>query len=351
MTTQDIKNLCVYCNTPYVEGTAYCGNCGRSVVGGNTRTTLQGTDQSNFQFPLSTPGSSDYLTPPTGFMVPVAPAKPSEISRKVIIFSAIILLLLLFVGAGLFEFAYQLGRNSVLTGAASQGTRGVSGTSVANVNASNTAAAATQTAGAGLTQTAEATATSPSSSPTAQPTLVAPSGTVVYQENGSDGWQGWALSSDWRKVANNKLLSDDGSAGSNQAGPSAIPPYTIPAGVQNFAIVANVTMPQPLNNAHFSLTACGRTTSNGWQGYEGLENGGQAFIFANSNTLAQTNFNPGTGPHTYRLEVRGNVITLYIDNALVVQATDNTFLPCGSQVGMVSSQAIVHVSSFQVIKL
>jgi len=173
----------------------------------------------------------------------------------------------------------------------------------------------------------------------------------VYQENGSDGWQGWALSSDWRRVANNKLLSDDGSAGSNQSGPSAIPPYTIPAGVQNFAIVANVTMPQPLNNAHFSLTACGRTTSNGWQGYEGLENGGQAQIFANSNELAQTDFNPGTGPHTYRLEVRGNVITLYIDNALVVQATDNTFLPCGSQVGMVSSQAIVHVSSFQVIRL
>ena len=167
MTTQDIKNLCGYCNTPYVAGTAYCGNCGRPVVGGGTRTTLQGTDQSNFQFQQSTPGSSSYLTPPTGFVVPAVAAKTSGISRKAIIFSAIILLLLLlFVGAGLFEFAYQLGRNSVLTGIASQGTRGVSETPAANVNASNTAVAATQTAGADLTQTAGATSTTASSSPT-----------------------------------------------------------------------------------------------------------------------------------------------------------------------------------------
>ncbi len=336
MTTRDITQICPFCNSPYAPGTVYCGACGRPVLGVNDKTTQQ--------FSTSMPTSSPYLTPQPFSPVPVGTQKPFWTSRKIFIFSAIVCLLLLLIGGGLFEVAYQLGKNSVETRNTPPGSTKVSGTLPANAGATNTAAVATPT-------TIPTTATTLTPSLTPSPTHVSQPGTVLYQEDGSDGWQGWALSSDWRIVDNNKLLSDDGSAGSNQAGPSAIPPFTIPAGVQNFAVEANITLPQPLYNAHFSLTACGSTASSGWQGYEGLETGDTALIFADHNNLAQTNFNPGTGPHLYRLEIKGNVITLYIDHALVVQATDNTFLPCGSQVGMVSSLAIVHVSSFKVIQL
>lgn len=334
MTTRDIQQLCPTCNSPYSPGAMYCGNCGHPVLGVNDKTTQQ--------FSTSMLTSSPYLTSQP-FHALTGVQKPFWTSRKIAIFSTILFFLLLLIGGGLFEVAYQLGKNSAQPGNAFPGSTKVSGTTPVSTDATNTPALATPTA---IVSTSTPTLAS-----TPAPTHVSQPGTVLYQENGSDGWQGWALSSDWRVVDNNKLLSDDGSAGSNQAGPSAIPPFTIPAGVQNFAIEANVTLPQTLYDAHFSLTACGSTVSSGWQGYEGLETGSTAMIFADHNQLAQTNFDPGTGPHLYRLEIRGNVITLYIDHALVVQATDNTFLPCGSQVGMVSSLAIVHVSSYRIIEL
>jgi hypothetical protein len=336
MTTRDIQQLCPTCNSPYTPGAVYYGICGRPVLGVNDKTTQQ--------FSTSMPTSSPYFTSQSFSPVPAGMQKPFWTTRKIFIFSAIMFLLLLLIGGGLFEVAYQLGKNSVQTGNTPPGSTGASGTIPANTGVTSTPTLATPT-------TIPATASASTPTPTPSPMYVSQPGTVLYQENGSDGWQGWALSSDWRIVNNNKLLSDDGSAGSNQAGPSAIPPFTIPAGVQNFAIEASITLPQALSNAHFSFTACGSTASSGWQGYEGLETGGTALIFADHNLLAQTNFDPGTEPHLYRLEIKGNIVTLFIDHALVVQATDNTFLPYGSQVGVVSSLAIVHVSSFKVIQL
>ena len=333
MTTRDIQQLCPTCNSPYTPGATYCGICGRPVSGVNDKTTQQ--------FSTSMPASSLYFTSQPFTTAGVQ--KPFWTSRKTGLFSAILLLLLLLIGGGLFEVAYQLGKNSVQPGNTSPGSAKISSTTPVNSDVTNTPAIATSMI--------PVSASTPTLASTPAPTHISQPGTVLYQENGSDGWQGWALSSDWRIVDNNSLLSDDGSAGSNQAGPSAIPPFTIPTGVQNFAVEANITLPQTLSNAHFSLTACGSTASSGWQGYEGLETGGTAMIFADHNQLAQTNFDPGTGSHLYLLEIKGNVITLYIDHALVVQATDNTFLPCGSQVGMVSSLAIVHVSSFKIIQL
>ena len=107
-----------------------------------------------------------------------------------------------------------------------------------------------------------------------------------------------------------------------------------------------------MSNAHVSITACGSTTTNGWQGYEGvISSDNQAQIFADHDQLAHTDFNPNQNLYMYRLEVRGNVISLFVNGGLVVQAADNKFLPCGSQIGIVSSLAVIHVSSFGVILL
>lgn len=178
---------------------------------------------------------------------------------------------------------------------------------------------------------------------------------IVFQEDGSNGWQDWVFTSDWRTVDNNKLLINDGSKGSNQEGPSAIPPYSLPQGIQNFAIEVGITVPQIRSQTHFSIIACGSTTESGWQGYEGLmafdSRATTAQIFVSHEEMARIRFDPGTGLHIYRLNIRGNVIAMLIDNALIAQATDNKFLPYGNQVGIVSSLAVIHVNSFKVILL
>lgn len=183
-----------------------------------------------------------------------------------------------------------------------------------------------------------------------------PTGTVLYQEDGSDGWQGWALSPDWKTVENNTLLINDGSHVNNFLGPTAIAPYTIPNSVQNFAIETTITSPQPQGDTHFSITSCGSTADSGWQGYEALfayvyTGSHEVQIFANRDRLATANFDPGTNQHNYRIEVKGNVITVFIDHAQVAQATDNKFITCGRQVGLLSSLVVLRVSSFKVIVL
>ncbi len=180
-------------------------------------------------------------------------------------------------------------------------------------------------------------------------------GIVLYQEDGSDNWKGWKLASDWKIVDNGILIRSDGSAASNEAGPSAIPPFSLPKGVQGFAIETTIAAPQPQNSTHFSITACGSMTNTSWQGYEGTiarDPGAiTTLIFVGHTQLVRTQFDPGTGPHTYRLEIRKNVITLFVDHVLVSKATDYASLPCGTQVGLVSSWAVILVSSFKVFAL
>ena len=74
------------------------------------------------------------------------------------------------------------------------------------------------------------------------------------------------------------------------------------------------------------------TTSNGWQGYIGTVyvacNNGNNLLALNTDNMNNVNltsapFNPGTGFHTYRVEVRGNEVSL-LDN--------------GTQIGSASSQ-------------
>ncbi len=210
----------------------------------------------------------------------------------------------------------------------------------------------TGTIQAGTTATIVASTPSPTIIPCSKPC-------VVYQENGSDGWQGWALSTDWRVVDNNKLLSNDGSGGSSPGrGPSAIAPYSLPQGSQNFAIEVGITVPQTMNYLqHVLVTMCGSTTSDGWQGYAGLIGheeyapNSEAGIFADHERLAKTDFDPNGALHTYRIEVKGNVISLFVDQARVVQGTDNKFLPCGGQIGIASALTVVHISSFKVTLL
>ena len=69
-----------------------------------------------------------------------------------------------------------------------------------------------------------------------------------------------------------------------------------------------------------------------------------------TNLIAKTNFEPGTGWHSYRVEVQGTSIRLLVDGALLLETTDSRYLS-GGQVGLWSSGTQINVRSFKVIKL
>jgi hypothetical protein len=72
--------------------------------------------------------------------------------------------------------------------------------------------------------------------------------------------------------------------------------------------------------------------------------------YSSLNSLASAHFDPGFSMHTYRAEVKGNTIKLFIDGGLLASATDNQYLDAG-QVGLYSSFVQVDVTSFKVIAL
>jgi hypothetical protein len=67
-------------------------------------------------------------------------------------------------------------------------------------------------------------------------------------------------------------------------------------------------------------------------------------------TLDVRPFRPRTDWHHYRVEVRGNTVTVFIDGAFALKATDNTYLG-GRKVGLWSNRCQISVRSFEVAAL
>jgi hypothetical protein len=97
----------------------------------------------------------------------------------------------------------------------------------------------------------------------------------------------------------------------------------------------------------------------GWQGYiptvyVACNNGnGLAAIDADNvynGDLTSAPLNPGSGFHTYRVEVKYNMIRLLVDGAQLLSVTDNRYIT-GEQVGLWSYDAQLNVSSFKVVAL
>src|SRR5438067_2961431 len=126
MAIENVDIACPFCGVHNPHGAVFCGRCGRSFQAGTGKMTIQ-----------LPPNTSAGAYP----VFPVTPAKAFWTQRKIIIFSATVIMLLLFIGTSLFALAYQLGRNSVQTGTSPFGnTTGNSGTSPAN-NTANIATA------------------------------------------------------------------------------------------------------------------------------------------------------------------------------------------------------------------
>ena len=68
------------------------------------------------------------------------------------------------------------------------------------------------------------------------------------------------------------------------------------------------------------------------------------------NPLAESPFKPHAAWHTYRVEVKGNTITVRIDGGVVFQVTDNKYLAAG-RIGLWSDRCQISVRNFKIILL
>jgi DUF1365 family protein len=75
-------------------------------------------------------------------------------------------------------------------------------------------------------------------------------------------------------------------------------------------------------------------------------NGDRGFA-TNQGMLQYQAYQPDTQTHTFRVEVFGNTIKLFIDGTLVVSTTDNSYTQ--GRVGLRAVYADINVSSFKVI--
>lgn len=208
-------------------------------------------------------------------------------------------------------------------------------------------------------QTTVAT-TPPAPSPTSPS---APDPVLPYRADWSTGVAGWTGSDDWAAV-NGTLLSR-GSDRGNQAG--IIAPLNL-GGIDSYAVEAEIQANRNSDAGALSgLASYGvvvRVQDDG-SGYGiGSCQSAGIFICAPDQPASKVvgiwadegdtalDIRPSSGGddwHLYRIEVRGNNLTVYVDGSYALSATDNTYLT--GDVGLWSNRVQISVRSFEVTPL
>jgi hypothetical protein len=170
--------------------------------------------------------------------------------------------------------------------------------------------------------------------------------TALYQADWSGGLAGWPGAFGW-KVLNGMLLNDGANddwqnwiAAPYEPGAAGIADYVVEAEIQvvgephcgSFGIVVR----EAYRPGFYHVGTCA------WL---------EAFVRTkDGDTIAAKSIRPDNEWHTYRAEVKGNVVRFLIDGAVIAEATDNRYLT-GGRVGLWSDQIQVSVRSFRVIAL
>src|ERR1051326_7990800 len=183
MTTVNTKT-CSNCGAKCGAPDVFCGNCGRSFTSSaeNHPTPLiEGLQQMPITPRLYSPG----VKTPTSSVYTLQPSPRS--ARNKIYLIVVPLLALILISVGILVGIQLVKSKQQGTTSNTPSSENQSGTLPTNANTAVTNAAL-----------------SPTPSPTATP--IPKPGTILYQENGSDNWQGWALSSDWKVVFQGLLI-------------------------------------------------------------------------------------------------------------------------------------------------
>jgi hypothetical protein len=200
----------------------------------------------------------------------------------------------------------------------------------------------------------------PTPEPTNTPSAPQP-GQVLYQADWSSGRNAWSLPQGWDTVSG-ELVNDGTKADATQfAHAPMITPYTANYAVE--ADIQDVRAGLSCNATAFGLSVRGDSSGDyrvGMVDSVSIVGNTTAFFFDHGSSdtcpsyyyyaFAKATYSLDTNWHTYRVEVRGNNISLLIDGQSVIETTDNHHLTSNS-VGLWSNGRVINVRSFKVIAL
>jgi hypothetical protein len=210
--------------------------------------------------------------------------------------------------------------------------------------------------------------------PTPNPCSTKPnSGTVLYQADWSKDTNGWIGAGDWTALNGALVTAGDGTPpifASYHPGDNCIADYAIEAKItvikyndqqeDGFGLVARATSDgggytlSICAKEHYAfgsiVASCADDTGAAQNIYKALLLVGQNFPDGGT-VLGGQAYKAHVVQHVYRLEVKANTITAFIDgNRVIGPVTDNTYLS-GGQVGVYSENTQLSLDSFQVIAL
>lgn len=171
---------------------------------------------------------------------------------------------------------------------------------------------------------------------------------LLYREDGSDNWNGWTGSSDWKVI--NGMLQNDGISTNGFTAPTIIvSPYKV-SGTDDYAIEATIQVVSFPNTGYvpsfeIGIRGNGSTSNNDWQGYWAEVSEAQLSLASGYGP-----FQPGNNWHTYRLEAKGNSLKVFVDGTYIAGANSNEY-PTGGQSGLGSLNTQLKVNSFKVFAI
>jgi hypothetical protein len=175
----------------------------------------------------------------------------------------------------------------------------------------------------------------------AEPQVTDGPGVLYETGTGKGSFEGWSLTPDWKHLT--ELLLNDGTGSCFSIAPSFAPYKPTSADV-----VVEAQIQVLKNGCGFGVVV----RADGDKGYAaGVDVNGNTYIWYRSGGNAVVEgqaFKPGSEWHTYRVEVKGNTITLSIDNAVMASLIDNRFISAGS-VGLWSRSYQLEVQNFKVM--
>jgi len=168
-----------------------------------------------------------------------------------------------------------------------------------------------------------------------------PENDVLYEiSDWSSGISGWAAAGQWKTAAG--MLVTDGTSDS-----FAVAPVDL-TGYPDYAVECEVQIIDPEDETVVALLA---RMINGVAYYGGFDGAQSRMVVGyEASQLGSAPFVLDSQWHTYRLEVRGNTIKLFLERAEVARAMDNRALEPGT-VGIYCGSGQINVRSFRVLAL
>jgi hypothetical protein len=177
---------------------------------------------------------------------------------------------------------------------------------------------------------------------------------ILYETGvGKGEFQGWSLPSNWKHL-NGMLVSDGTGPGASGSIVPAYAPY-VPT-TADYAVEAEVQIIQNTSSGALGLIV--RATIDNKEGYAGyVGRSYNAWVASNICVLSDSCkapgqvYSPNADWHTYRVEAKGNIINLLVDNSLITTLPDNRYLNAGRVGFFTLAGEQVQMRNFKVLKL